>query len=139
MTRPAYVRGRLPVVAPPDQQWENQTQTKPLMLNTLESVIYASSGQNKATEVNWLYFNLLQRKRAGFSRNMNGARLSIPDWQRRKLEIGNWKMTFKAGMYFEMSKITFADISTIPDWPEEPKLENRNSKLETGSCLRLPD
>gem|GEM_PF-2314497 len=48
-------------------------------------------------------------------------------------------MTFKAGMYFEMSKITVADASTIPDWPEEPKPESRNWKLETGLCFRLPD
>jgi len=88
MTRPPYVGGQLSVVATPDQQWKKRTQTNPLRLNILESVVYDTSEQNEPIEVKSLYFNLLQTKKADFSRNMNGARLTIPDWQRRKLEIG---------------------------------------------------
>jgi len=31
-------------------------------------------------------------------------RLTIPDLQSRRLEIGHWKTTFKAGMCFRMSR-----------------------------------
>jgi len=90
MARPAYVRGQLPVVPTGDWRRKKRTQTNPLSLNTLESVTYSTSKQNEPIDVNSLYFNFLQGKKADFLRNMNGAQAHYS--RLAEAEAGNSKL-----------------------------------------------
>jgi len=116
MTRPLYVRGQLPVVPSGDWQPDKRTQPNPLRLSLFYSLIYIVSRQGEPIEVKTFISNWLRTKKTRFSRNMNGARLSIPDWQRRKLEIGNCKMTFIAVMCFRMSRYVVRIPLLIRNW-----------------------
>jgi hypothetical protein len=74
MARSPYVRGQLPVVPAGRDRPKKQSQSKPLTSSAVESIRYAISEQNKAIDVNRLFFNYLCRQKADFSRRMNGAR-----------------------------------------------------------------
>jgi hypothetical protein len=98
MERSPFVRGQLSLVSAGRDRKRKQSQTKPLISSALESVRYTVSGQNKAIDVNRLFFSYLRGQKADFSTRMNGASVSqVPNWLKpeignSKLEARNWKM-----------------------------------------------
>jgi len=65
---------------------KKRTQTNPLRLNYFDSEFYLIFWKNEPIDVKWHYFNMLDRKKGRFSRNMDGAMSNARLYSRFEVE-----------------------------------------------------
>ena len=119
---------------------KRRTQPNPLRLSLFSSLTYIISRQSEPIEVKILVSNWLRRKKARFSRNMDGARRHYSRFAKdgnSKLENRNSKWglgtTNEAGMFFSMNRYIARMFSLFPIGPiRNWNLESRNRRLEPG-------
>ena len=99
---------------------KKQTQTNPLRLSRVCSERCTTSEQNEPIEVKIRISNCLRRKKARFSRNMDGTPSHYSQIEeKRQMGCGRWQgtgITFKAGMLLIIGDIRHAGAYTIPNW-----------------------
>jgi hypothetical protein len=126
MARSTFVRGQLFVASAGRDRRKKQSQTKPLTSSALESIRYVISWQNKAIDVNCLFFNYLWRKKADSSKRMNGARgsqvLNGPKSRSQESGVrrqdpaeGRKRLTNEAGMSFIINSYSSRFIPQVPN------------------------